>query len=99
MSGRPTKGATMDEARDALKATGATGEVFLREAQSGPVEIKEGTIEAVIARGERGIGIRVLDQQRLGLAYTRGLSANGIRSCSDVGRRMARLTERDEDLA
>src|SRR2546428_14077425 len=99
MSGRPTKGATMDEARDALKATGATGEVFLREAQSGSVEIKEGAIEAVIARGERGIGIRVLDEQRLGFAYTSDLSANGIRACADTARRMSGLTERDRDLA
>ena len=99
MSERLTNEATVDIALDALKATGATGEVFLREAQSGSVEIKEGAIEAVIARGERGIGIRVLDEQRLGFAYTSDLSANGIRSCVDVARRMSALTERDEDLA
>jgi len=99
LSERLTNEATVDIALDALKATGATGEVFLREAQSGSVEIKEGAIEAVIARGERGIGIRVLDQQRLGFAYTSDLSANGIRACVDTARRMSALTERDEDLA
>ena len=99
MSERLTNDATVDVALDALKATGATGEVFLREAQSGSVEIKEGAIEAVIARGERGVGIRVLDDQRLGFAYTSDLSANGIRACVDIARRMSALTERDEDLA
>ena len=99
MSERLTNNATVDIALDALKATGATGEVFLREAQSGSVEIKEGAIEAVIARGERGIGIRVLDDQRLGFAYTSDLSADGIRACVDTARRMSALTERDEDLA
>jgi PmbA protein len=100
MSERLTNGATVDAALDALKAVGvASGEVFLREAQSGSVEIKEGAIEAVIARGERGIGIRVLDDQRLGFAYTSDLSANGIRACVDIARRMSSLTERDEDLA
>ena len=99
MSERLTNDATVDIALDALKATGATGEVFLREAQSGSVEIKEGAIEAVIARGERGIGIRVLDEQRLGFAYTSDLTANGIRECADTARRMSALTERDEDLA
>src|SRR5438093_7601826 len=74
MSERLTNGATVDAALDALKATGATGEVFLREAQSGSVEIKEGAIESVIARGERGLGVRVLDDQRLGFAYTSALS-------------------------
>ena len=53
MSERLTNDATVDAALDALKATGATGEVFLREAQSGSVEIKEGAIDSVIARGER----------------------------------------------
>ena len=99
MSERLTNEATVDIALDALKATGAVGEVFLREAQSGSVEIKEGAIEAVIARGERGIGIRVLDDQRLGFAYTSDLSAIGIRECADTARRMSALTERDEDLA
>ena len=61
MSERLTNDATVDAALDALKATGATGDVFLREAQSGSVEIKEGAIESVIARGERGIGVRVFD--------------------------------------
>src|SRR3989475_5934244 len=99
MSERLTNEATVDAALDALKAIGATGEVFLREAQSGSVEIKEGAVEAVIARGERGVGIRVLDEQRLGFAYTSDLSANGIRACVDIARRMSALTERDEDLA
>src|SRR5256712_65445 len=99
MSERLTNEATVDAALDALKAIGATGEVFLREAQSGSVEIKEGAIESVIARGERGVGVRVLDEQRLGFAYTSDLSANGINACVDVARRMSALTERDEDLA
>src|SRR5438094_220714 len=58
MSERLTNDVTVDAALDALKATGATGEVFLREAQSGSGEIKEGALEAVIARGGRGRRIR-----------------------------------------
>jgi hypothetical protein len=99
VSERLTNDATVDAALDALKATAATGEVYLREAQSGSVEIKEGAVEAVIARGERGIGIRVLDDQRLGFAYTSDLSAEGIRACVDMARRMSAVTERDDDLA
>src|SRR5438445_6447428 len=100
MSERLTNEATVDAALDALRSLGvATGEVFLREAQSGSVEIKEGAIEAVIARGERGVGVRVLEDQRLGFAYTSDLSVNGIRACADTARRMSGLTERDEDLA
>jgi PmbA protein len=98
VSERLTNEATVDAALDALKATGATGEVFLREAHSGSVEIKDGVIDNVIARGERGIGIRVLDEQRLGFAYTSDLSAGGIRACVDVARRMSGITEPDAAL-
>jgi PmbA protein len=97
MSERLSNDATVDAALDALRGT--TGEIFLREAQSGSVEIKEGAIEAAIARGERGIGIRVLDEQRLGFAYTSDLSASGIQACVDIARRMSRLTEADPDLS
>jgi PmbA protein len=99
MSERLTNEATVDVALAALRAAGATGEVFLREAQSGSVEIKEGAIDSVIARGERGIGIRVLDEQRLGFAYTSDLSTDGIRACAETARRMSGLTEADEDIA
>src|SRR2546430_5661923 len=100
MTERLTNDATVDLALESLKSAGvATGEVYLREALSGSVEIKEGAIEAVIARGERGIGIRVLNEQRLGFAYTSDLSSEGIRACVDIARRMSALTEPDADLA
>src|SRR5439155_1403926 len=99
MTERLTNDATVDAALDALRASATTGEIFLREAQSGSVEIKEGAVEAVIARGERGIGVRVLDDQRLGFAYTSDLSLNGIRECADTARRMSALTERDAQRA
>jgi len=100
MSERVTNENAVDQALDALRALGiAAGEVFLREAQSGSVEIKDGAIDSVIARGERGIGIRVLEEQRLGFAYTSDLSTDGIRACADTARRMSGVTEADKDLA
>ena len=100
MSERLTNEAIVDTALAALRSLGAaTGEIFLREAQSGSVEIKEGAIESVIARGERGVGIRVLDEQRLGFAYTSDLSPSGIGACADTARRMSGVTEADPDLA
>src|SRR5438132_164436 len=100
MSERVTNEVAVDQALDALRALGiAAGEVFLREAQSGSVEIKDGAIDSLIARGERGIGIRVLEEQRLGFAYTSDLSTDGIRACADTARRMSGVTEADKDLA
>ncbi|TME65565.1 MAG: TldD/PmbA family protein [Chloroflexi bacterium] len=99
MSERLTNEAIVDTALQALRDMAMPlGEVFLREAQSGSVEIKDGAIESVIARGERGVGIRVIDEQRLGFAYTSDLSADGIRGCADTARRMSAVTERDIDL-
>jgi PmbA protein len=100
MSERLTNDAIVDTALAALRSLGVpTGEIFLREAQSGSVEIKEGAIESAIARGERGVGIRVLDEQRLGFAYTSDLSASGIAACAETARRMSGVTEPDPDLA
>src|SRR5439155_1645421 len=89
----------IDRALAGLRSAGArTAEVFLREAQSGTVETKDGEIEVVIARGERGLGVRVLDGERMGFAHSSDLAAAGIEACVEQSRRMARITEPDADL-
>lgn len=90
----------VERALSALRAARvATAEVFLRDAQSGSVETKDGAIENVIARGERGLGVRVLDDRRMGFAHSSDLSLPGIEACVDQARRMAKITEPDDDLA
>lgn len=99
MTQRLSNDEVMERALDALRASDVrTAEIFLRDAQSGSVETKDGAIENVIARGERGIGVRVLDAQRVGFAHTSDLTASGIESCVDQARRMATITEPDADL-
>lgn len=100
MSDRLANDEVLGRALEALRATGVgTAEVFLRDAQSGSVETKDGTIENVIARGERGVGIRVLDGARVGFAHSSDLTAAGIETCVDQARRMAKITEPDADIA
>ena len=89
----------VDRALDALRSSRATGEVFLRDAVSGSVETKDGAIDTVISRGERGLGVRVLDSERIGFAHSSDLTASGIAACVEQARRMARITELDPDLA
>jgi PmbA protein len=72
--------------------------VLVRDALSGSVETKDGAIDVVTARGERGLGVRVLDGQRIGFAHTSDLAVGGIDACVDQARRMATITEPDEDL-
>jgi len=89
----------VDRALEALRGGRvATAEVFVRDALSGSVETKDGTLEVVTARGERGLGVRVLDAQRIGFAHTSDLAVAGIEACVDQARRMATITEPDEDL-
>ncbi len=99
MSARLTNDEVVDRALAALGSSGMkTAEVFLRDAMSGSVETKDGDIEIVIARGERGLGVRVLEGERIGFAHSSDLAAAGIEACVDQARRMAKITEPDDDL-
>src|SRR5437879_12197043 len=98
MSERRASEAVVERALEALRTLGApTGEVFLKEARSGSVEIKEGAVDNVIARGERGIGVRVLDGLRLGFAHTSDLGEAGIVACGEQAGRSAGGTGRGAD--
>jgi PmbA protein len=89
----------VDRALESLRAGRvATAEVLVRDALSGSVETKDDAIDVVTARGERGLGVRVLDGQRIGFAHTSDLAPPGIEACVDQARRMATITEPDEDI-
>jgi PmbA protein len=89
----------VDRALEALRAGRvATAEVLVRDALSGSVETTDDAIDVVTARGERGLGVRVLDGQRIGFAHTSDLALPGIEACVDQARRMATITEPDEDI-
>ena len=99
MTARLSNDEVVDHALEALRAGRVgTAEVLVRDALSGSVETKEGTLEVITARGERGLGVRVLDGQRIGFAHTSDLAPPGIEACVDQARRMATITEPDEDL-
>ena len=99
MTARLSNDEVVDHALEALRAGRVdTAEVLIRDALSGSVETKEGTLEVITARGERGLGVRVLDGQRIGFAHTSDLAISGIEACVDQARRMATITEPDDDL-
>ena len=86
-------------ALDVLRRAGVrSGEVYLRESTSGSVEVKDGAIETLSSRGERGLGVRIVDGERLGFAYTSDLTDSGIDECVDLARAMSRVAEPDPDL-
>ena len=99
MTTRLSNDEIVDRALEALRAGRVgTAEVFVRDALSGSVETKDGELEVVTARGERGLGVRVLDGQRIGFAHTSDLAHSGIEACVDQARRMATITEPDDDI-
>ncbi|MBI3521610.1 MAG: TldD/PmbA family protein [Chloroflexi bacterium] len=99
MSERLKNDAAVEHAVEALRGLrGTIGEVFFRGSHSTSVEVKDGAIENVLAHGERGIGVRVIDGQRVGFAYTSALSSEGVRACVDAAHAMSRVAEVEPDL-
>lgn len=98
MSERLTNDAVIERALGALRRERLDAEVFFRESSSTSVEVKDGAIENVLAHGERGIGVRVVDAQRMGFAFTSDLSEAGIGECVNAARAMSAVTEPDPDL-
>ena len=99
MSGRLGNDEAVDLALDGLGSAGVrTGEVYLRESTGVSVEVKDGQVEVVTTRGERGVGVRVIEDARPGFGYTSDLTSAGIAACVEAARAMARVTEPDPDL-
>ncbi len=99
MTTRLSNNEVADRALESLRASRVgTAEVFVRDALSGSVETKDDALEVVTVRGERGLGVRVLDGQRIGFAHTSDLAPAGIDACVDQARRMATITEPDDDI-
>ena len=98
MSEKLANDAAVDRALAAIGAVGASGEVFLREGWSTGVEVRDGSAENVISRGERGIGVRLLRDGRAGFAFTSDLTPAGIAACIDGAREMSAVTEPDPHL-
>ena len=98
MSERLTNEAVVERAIGSLRRQGALAEVFFRESASTSVEVKDAAIENVLVHGERGIGVRVIESQRMGFAFTSYLSAGGIEECVAAAQAMSAVTEADPDL-
>ena len=98
MSERLTNEAVVERAIGSLRRQGALAEVFFRESASTSVEVKDAAIENVLVHGERGIGIRVIESQRMGFAFTSDLSPGGIEECAAAAQAMSAVTEADPDL-
>lgn len=98
MSERLANDVVVEHAIESLRRQSLEAEVFFRESTTTSVEVKDAVIENVLAHGERGIGIRVIERERAGFAFTSDLSASGIDECVVAAKFMSALTEPDPDL-
>ncbi len=98
MSERLSNDIVVERAIESLRRQSLEAEVFFRESTTTSVEVKDAAIENVLAHGERGIGVRVIDAQRVGFAFTSDLSVSGIDECVVAAKFMSALTEPDPDL-
>ncbi len=99
MSVRLAGGAVVAHAIDAVRRAGASGEVFLRDSRSTSVEIADGVVQSNEAETERGVGVRVLTDARVGFAYTSDLSPAGVDECVELALANARVTTPDETIS
>ena len=100
MSEKLANEAVVDRAIASIKGLRVDGgEVFLRDGQSTTVEVRDGSVENAITRGERGIGVRVLRGGHVGFAYSSDLSPAGIEECVEAARDIASVTEPDPDVS
>src|ERR671936_119136 len=86
----------LDEAK---RRDGVEAEAYLRDSQGTSIEIIDGKVESAEVETERGLGVRVLDERRIGFAYTSDLSPIGIAECVDLAIANARVTSPDEAIS
>lgn len=77
------------------RGRGAEAEVYLREGTSTDVEVKQGAVDAFERSSDRGAGVRVLTDRRIGFAYTTDLSSEAISAVVDAAMASAKNTEPD----
>ena len=100
MTERLENEAVVERALDEVKRRdGVTAEAYLRDSHGTSIEVIDGRVESVEVETERGVGVRVLDEQRVGFAYTSDLSPAGIAECVDLAIANSRVTSPDESIS
>lgn len=76
--------------------SGALSEVFLLDAEDKRIEVSGGAVENMKIAQERGLGLRIIQDGRLGYAYTSDLGEAALAKVVEQALHNAGQTERDE---
>lgn len=75
---------------------GVEVDVYIEQNQQNNISISKGEVEKLSQSGERGIGVRVIDNGRTGYAYTSDFSDDGIEQTWRTARELAAVATPDE---
>lgn len=81
---------------EAIRRLGASGEVFAEESRRVKAVVSGGGVESVEERWERGAGLRLFEDGRVGFAFATDLSAEALAEAASRARELARQLDRDE---
>lgn len=81
---------------EAIRRLGGRGEVYAQQSRRVKVVVSGGVVESVQERRERGAGLRLFEDGRVGFAFTTDLSAAGLAEAASRARELAGQLDRDE---
>ncbi len=84
-----------DRAVSLLSEMRLAGEIYLEDTAATAITVAAGKLESLEMKEERGAGIRIFDQGRIGFAWTSDLSEVGLRRAAEASRALASLTDAD----
>ncbi len=87
---------TVEAALEILRDLGLAGEVYAEDGSRVKVAVAGGRVESLEERRDRGIGIRVFLDGRVGFSHTAALEAEALRETVSLARDIARHAGRDE---
>lgn len=94
----PEVGALLDRALEILSATGADGgEVYYQDTRESAASVVDQRVESVETKQERGIGLRLFRDGRVGFSFTPDTSPEGMQEAA--GRAAAMLPHVDAEPA
>ncbi len=89
-------GEALQSGLEAIRRVGAEGEVYVEDGRRAKVVVSGGRVESIEERRERGAGIRVFEDARVGFAFTTDLSAASLATAAEHAHSIARHLDRDE---
>ena len=79
------------------KSRGVQAEIYLQSSRQLSIEVRNGEVETVKEASSKGVGIRVIDKNRLGFSHCNDFSARSLEQALDSAIGFARHTTADKN--